>query len=138
MADRVSGIEGLVARIVTDDELVINKGSSDGVDLNMIFEVLDPLTQNVQDPVTFEDLGSIERVKAEVRVTRIQDRLSLARITPYRVSALTDVARIVSGVPTTSRLTSEIWPEGVKRGDPVRFTGRWAAQPLTSPTTPSP
>lgn len=136
MADRSHDIEGLVAKIVTDDELLINKGNPDGVEVDMIFEVLDPRTQNVTDPQTGENLGSLERVKARVRVVEVGDRISLARIRPSRGSALSDAARIVSGLPGTSRLTSEVWPEGVERGDPVKFTGLRAAPPARPATSP--
>jgi hypothetical protein len=125
MPIRGYGISGFVARIVTDDLLVINKGGADGVIENMIFDVLDPLTQNVRDPETGEDLGSIDRVKAQVYTIEVADRISIARITPSRGSMFSDVARIVAGVPRTSKLTSEIWPEGVKEGDPVRSSGRF-------------
>jgi hypothetical protein len=121
-------IEGYVARIVTDDELIINKGSADGVNVNMIFSVLDPRTQDIRDPITGENLGSIERHKAQVRVTRISDRISMARITPARRMTLSDAASVVSGVPRSSRLTSNFWPEGVQEGDPVRFSGKFAPQ----------
>jgi hypothetical protein len=116
-------ITGFVARIVTDDDLIINKGRADGVVEGMIFDILDTRTRDIKDPYTGEDLGSFNRVKAKVRVDEVGDRISLARITPSRGGAISEAARIVAGVPKTSRYTSEVWPEGVEVGDPVGFAG---------------
>lgn len=116
-------ITGFVARIVTDEELIINKGFNDGVAQNMIFDILDPRTQHVTDPVTNEDLGSIDRVLATVRVTQVEPRLSMAHLTSSRATTFSSTAKVFGGI-TTTRLTSETWPEGVRMGDPVGHDGR--------------
>src|SRR5260370_27128707 len=87
----------------------------------MEFAVLDPTTRGVSDPDTGEDLGSIDRVKAYVRVTQVGDRLALARIVSR--PGLSALASVVSGrQPYT--LSSSRWPEGVAARDPVVSTGR--------------
>ena len=45
-------LTGFVARIVTDDDLIINKGRVDGVAEGMIFDILDTRTRDVTDPDT--------------------------------------------------------------------------------------
>ena len=118
-------LDGVVAQIVTDDDLIINRGFLDGVTANMIFDVFDRRARNIIDPETGRNLGSIDRLKVRVRVTKVEQHISLARIYPERRSTgLSETARIVTGTPKESRLTSDIWPEGVERADPVRFTGR--------------
>jgi hypothetical protein len=72
-------IEGAVAKILTARELVINRGSKDGVEVGMKFQVLDPKAENVEDPETGNVLGSIDRPKVEVETTRVADHLSIAR-----------------------------------------------------------
>jgi hypothetical protein len=72
-------IEGAVAKILTARELVINRGSEDGVEPGMRFEVLDPKAENVKDPETGEILGSIDRPKIGVEVTRVAEHLSIAQ-----------------------------------------------------------
>lgn len=117
---------GLVARLVSDEELIINKGSYDGVRKNMIFDVLDPRTQDVTDPETGEDLGSFDRVLARVRVTDVLERMSMARLTPGRTGfggVLSNVARAMSGYQGPARLTSDTWLEGVRQGYPVGHVG---------------
>jgi hypothetical protein len=135
---------------LTDDDLVINRGLQQGVGANMVFDIIDPRSVDIKDPITNELLGSINRIKAQVRVTEVGDLLSMARIVPERESALSAAARIVGGVPKSSRLTGDAWPEGVEESDPVGFDGRyWSpdtrtiaypgptrALPRTSPPAP--
>lgn len=71
-------IRGQVAKILNTRELVINKGNMDGVEIGMIFQVLDPKGEEIRDPSTNELLGSIERPKIEVKITDVQERLSIA------------------------------------------------------------
>ena len=71
-------IRGKVARILTSRDMVINVGSSSGVAVGMRFEVMDTKGQDVQDPDTGELLGSIERPKVRVQVSKVQERLSVA------------------------------------------------------------
>ena len=116
-------IVGLVARLVSDEDLIINKGAADGVTVDMIFDVLDPRTQDVRDPVTDEILGSIDRVLARVRVTDVQFRISMAHLVSERGRAFSTTAQIMSGYKGPTRLTSDTWPEGVKQGDPLGSNG---------------
>src|SRR4051812_6821678 len=53
-------ITGFVARVLNSRELVINRGSEHGVELDMHFEVLAPEGEDITDPETGEPLGSIE------------------------------------------------------------------------------
>ena len=71
-------IEGKVAKILNPRELVINKGSADGVEDQMRFEVVDE-SQQVRDPDTNELLGEIRRVKIRVRAVEIHPKFSIAR-----------------------------------------------------------
>jgi hypothetical protein len=125
-------ISGLVARLVSDEDLIINKGSADGVMENMIFEILDPHTQDVTDPASGENLGSMDRVLATVRVTQVRPRLSMAHLLSNRGLWLSDAARVMSGYRGPARLTSDTWPEGVREGYPVGFTGQLWSPPKAS------
>ena len=71
-------IRGKVARILNTRELVINLGSEDGITLGMYFDVMDPKGTDIEDPDTREVLGSIERPKVRVKVSRVETRLSMA------------------------------------------------------------
>lgn len=72
-------IEGKVARVLNAQELVINKGSDDGVEPGMRFDVLDKKGENISDPDTGEALGSVYRPKIKVEVVRVEPRLAVAR-----------------------------------------------------------
>jgi hypothetical protein len=72
------GIEGRVAQILNTRELIINRGSQHGVDLNMEFAVQEPRL-SITDPETQEFLGDLEREKIRVRVSETHPRFSVAR-----------------------------------------------------------
>jgi len=114
---------GRVVRLVTDDELLFNLGSEDGVEAGMLFSVLDPLTEKIMDPKTGEDLGSIKRVKAQIRVVNVSERVSLARVSPSRGRAgISFASEVLMGPKLPSaKLTGDTWPDGVGVGDPVEF-----------------
>ena len=71
-------IRGKVARILNSREMVINVGSGHGVVVGMRFDILDAKGEDVQDPDTGELLGSVERSKVSVEVSKVQQRLSVA------------------------------------------------------------
>ncbi len=73
-------IEGKVAKILGQGEIVINRGRSQGVRQGMLFEVFAPEGEEVWDPDTGETLGTVEDVKAKAEVTEVKDRLAVARL----------------------------------------------------------
>jgi hypothetical protein len=119
----VSIPEGHVVKLITDDELIFNLGSRHGVKEGMYFEVTDPLTENVVDPITGDVLGSIKRRKAQIRVLTVAERMSTAEIYPRRgragISASVDL--MMGPKPRSGTLTADKWPEGVGVGDPVKY-----------------
>jgi hypothetical protein len=117
-------LRGYVARLITDDELAINLGSRDGVKKDMVFSILDETTENITDPITGEDLGSIDRIKAQVKVITVSERLSLGVISwpsRRREGFPIDIGILMGPTPRSGKLTGSTWPEGVKVGDPVRY-----------------
>ena len=71
-------IQGKVAAILNERDLVINKGSEAGVKEGMRFKVVEP-SLTVTDPDTQEELGSISKEKIRVRVTDVQPRFSIGK-----------------------------------------------------------
>lgn len=71
-------IRGKVARVLNSRELALNIGSEHGVRDGMLFDVLDPKGEDIVDPDTGDVIGSLERSKVRVRVTSVQDKLSVA------------------------------------------------------------
>jgi len=72
-------IEGKVAQVLTDRDLVINKGAADGVKEGMTFKILNPRGSEVRDPDTNEVLGSVELVKILVKIVEVDAKLSVGR-----------------------------------------------------------
>ncbi|MFF1571350.1 hypothetical protein ACFVWR_01280 [Leifsonia sp. NPDC058292] len=53
MSDEVpTPIHAKVAQLLTSTDLVINRGSEDGVEVGMKFAVMDPLGRDIKDPET--------------------------------------------------------------------------------------
>jgi hypothetical protein len=89
-------IDARVAKILTDRELVINKGSSAGVEVGMRFAILTPEGIGIVDPITGEELGDVERPKTLVKVTQIQEKLAVAAT--YRTKTLSGGAAYSLGM----------------------------------------
>lgn len=71
-------IRGKVARVLNSREIAISVGEARGAKLGMLFDVMDPKGEDIEDPDTGEMLGSIERPKVRVQVTKVQEKLSVA------------------------------------------------------------
>ena len=78
MTTRDKPIRGKVARVLNNRNVALNKGRKDGVEAGMVFNILNPLGADVTDPDTGERLGAVELSKATVKVTDVQERLSVA------------------------------------------------------------
>ena len=79
-------IEGRVARVLGDQEIIINRGREDGVKDGMVF-VIYAEGDHITDPDTQEDLGAVETVKGKVGVYHVQDKMSRARTLTYQVKS---------------------------------------------------
>ena len=71
-------IRGKVARILDERKIALNLGYANGVSVGMYFDVINPNGQDIEDPDTGNSLGSIELPKVRVRVTHVQEKLSVA------------------------------------------------------------
>ncbi len=71
-------IRGKVARILNSRELALNIGSMDGLQVGMRFDVLDVKGEDIRDPDSHEVLGSLQRPKVRVEITRVEPRLAVA------------------------------------------------------------
>ncbi len=78
MTTEVKLIQGKVARILTSREVALNIGQKNGVEPDMLFDILDPIAQDIEDPDTREIIGSIYRPKVRVRIKNVEERVSLA------------------------------------------------------------
>lgn len=78
MAIQTEPIVGKVARILNSREVALNVGSEDGVEPNMLFDIMSLKGYDIQDPDTGEVLGSVQRPKIRVKIVQVHERLSVA------------------------------------------------------------
>jgi sporulation protein YlmC with PRC-barrel domain len=73
-------VEGKVAKVLGNNEIVINRGRSEGVRQGMLFEIFALEGEEVWDPDTGETLGTVEDIKAHAEVSEVKERLAVARL----------------------------------------------------------
>ncbi len=90
MIDRVVG---KVARVTSDRELIINKGTEDGVEQGMFFYIKGE-PEAIFDPDTKEPLGEVAHIKVVVRADEVAEKFCIART--FRTSRV-KVSEAVTG-----------------------------------------
>jgi hypothetical protein len=75
MTDRVMG---KVARVTSDRELIINRGSDDGVENGMYFYIKGE-PEEITDPDTDQVLGEVAPIKVVVRADEVAEKFCIAR-----------------------------------------------------------
>ncbi|MCJ7444853.1 MAG: hypothetical protein MUO26_10040 [Methanotrichaceae archaeon] len=70
-------IRGKVAVILNEYAVAINKGYLDGVEEDMRFIIYES-GEEIWDPGTMESLGILEKIKAKVKVTSVNEKYSWA------------------------------------------------------------
>ncbi len=92
-------IRGKVARILNSRELALNIGLEHGVKLDMLFDVLDPILEDIRDPDTGKIIGTVDRPKVRVKIVAVQEKISVART--YRSKTVN-----IGGMNTLSNLAA--------------------------------
>ncbi|AHY46429.1 Hypothetical Protein RradSPS_1146 [Rubrobacter radiotolerans] len=114
-------IQGKVAKILQNDEIVINRGRLDSVKPGMTFEIFAEGGEEVWDPDTGETLGTVEEIKAHAEVTEVKDRLAVARLRMNQQSPM--------GVMNLGDMQEQLQKMfGQMFGDDVRVQGFGAGQ----------
>jgi hypothetical protein len=70
-------LQGKVAQLLNERELVINIGESDGVRAGMKFKILAESPVEIFDPETDELLGTVDREKVRVQAVEVQKEFSI-------------------------------------------------------------
>jgi hypothetical protein len=73
-----------IVKVINDFDIVINKGSNDGVSEYMNFLVYE-LGDEIIDPVTNKSLGTLEIAKGKFRVKHIQESLTTLESDEYDI-----------------------------------------------------
>jgi hypothetical protein len=129
-------LQGKVAKILTEREVVINIGKVQGVTKGMRFAILAATPEEISDPETGEVLDVVDRTKVLVQATEVRERVTIcstyrttkmsggAFSTAYSLSRLFDPPR---EIPETLRIEDSLLPAPlspeesyVKIGDRVK------------------
>lgn len=68
-------MEAKVIKIISDSKIVLNVGSNSGVEVGRIFKVMEKQGEEVLDPDTGESYGTLDILKATVRVTNVYPKM---------------------------------------------------------------
>ncbi len=90
-------IRGKVARVLNSREVALSIGTDSGIEVGMFFDILDSKGEEIRDPDSGESLGSIARSKTRVRITKVQEKLSVASTFKTRRVNVGGVGPDVSG-----------------------------------------
>jgi hypothetical protein len=71
-------INGKVAQVLNEREVVLNRGLEQGVRVGMVVQVADPAVA-VKDPDTGADLGTVRREKVKLKISRVEQKFAVAR-----------------------------------------------------------
>ena len=113
-------IKGKIVRILSDTEVVINRGLSHGVGYGMEFVIYER-GDAIIDSDSQEILEHIEVIKERVFVTHIQDHICTAQTAPADI----DLIQAKTVRPKLNVAPQDITPpndisQRIKVGDPVR------------------
>jgi hypothetical protein len=86
MAKDTPLLQGKVAKILTEREVVINIGSTQGVKKGMRFAILAPTPEEIPDPETGEVLDVVDRTKVLVQATEVRERITIC--STYRTTKI--------------------------------------------------
>jgi len=119
-----SPITAKISSILSEYAVVLSAGANKGIKEDMRFEVLAPAIQ-VKDPESGEELGTLNYVKARVKVVRVTEKYSIAEsyetitrdIFPFPSYMTTQTVTKKLPLPSTAIPSIE---KEVKVGDQVR------------------
>jgi hypothetical protein len=97
------GIQGKVATILNERDLVINRGSLSGVKEGMIFAILEP-TVEITDPDSGNSLGSITREKIRVKIIEVEGQFSVGKTYETYRSSLYPASLLGVGLGATTKV----------------------------------
>ncbi len=70
-------LQGKVAKVLTEREIVINIGSARGVKKGMRFAILAATPEEITDPDTGEKLDVVDRTKVLVEATEVRSKITI-------------------------------------------------------------
>lgn len=118
-------IQGKVAAILNERDLVINRGESDGVSEGMLFQVTQPDVP-IRDPDSGLELGVLVRDKIKVRVVELHPHFSVAKTyETYSARVPSEVQQALSRFSgrTVTRVRKILTESSEQEGDTIGREG---------------
>ena len=118
-------IQGKVAAILNERDLVINRGESDGVSEGMLFQVTQPDVP-IKDPDSGIELGVLVRDKIKVRVVELHPHFSVAKTyETYSAREPSEVQQALSRISarTVTRVRKILTQSSELEGDTIGREG---------------
>lgn len=70
-------MEARVIKIISNQQIVLNVGAKQGVEIGDVFQLVDRDGEEVYDPETDEFLGTLDFTKAEVKVEKVYPKMCI-------------------------------------------------------------
>ena len=118
-------IQGKVAEILNERDLVINRGESDGVCKGMLFQVTQPDVP-IRDPDSGVELGVLVRDKIKVRVVDLHPHFAVAKTyETYSARVPSEIQQTLSrlGGRTVTRVRKILNESSEQDGDTIGMEG---------------
>jgi hypothetical protein len=109
--------EALVAKVLDQRKVVINRGSDAGVAMGQAYVVFER-GEDVTDPASGESLGALELVKGKGQIIHVQQRMAILELEApeqARTRTLSEIMATISSQPDKPEPTPH-----VKVGDSAR------------------
>ncbi|MDH2337035.1 hypothetical protein [Clostridium perfringens] len=94
----------VVAKILDEYTLVLNKGSNDGIKKEQQFLIYELSENDIVDPITKENLGKLEIIKGKGIVTHLQDKICTIHSSNYQTSLIAKMS-LLGGASTSQNNT---------------------------------
>ena len=122
-------IKGKIVKILSETDVILDVGEKDVVTEDMEFVIYNE-SEDILDPETQENLGTLETVKGRLRITHVMERMCRATTTTYQATTPSIASFMLTSERTETRKRklkveeSDITPINedmiVKVGDLVR------------------
>jgi hypothetical protein len=122
MAEDTALLQGKVAKILTEREVVINIGRMQGVKKGMRFAILSPTPEEISDPETGEVLDIVDRTKVLVQATEVREKVTIC--STYRT------IKISGGAFSTAHYFNRLFDPPQEVPETLRFEDSSLPAPL--------
>jgi cell shape-determining protein MreC len=87
---------GLIAKVINEYRLIINRGAEEGVEENMTYLVFE-VGEEIIDPETGESLGSMEITKGVGKIINVQEKMATIETITTQKIAVSPLESISTG-----------------------------------------